>query len=86
MKNPRRGRPSVEVTWEDASSAPGWAEKGQAPERVMCTNVGILISRDATALVLAAGITSTEANGDPWRIPAGMVRHVRRIGRTEGRA
>lgn len=85
---PRRrpGRPVVEVIWEDAVSQEQWAEAAGIVafrrEQVLVVTVGLLVERSKRYVVVASSHSSLDHHGGLWKIPTGMVRSVRQIGRS----
>lgn len=75
----------LEVWWEDAFSHEPWADKSEVDTivRQPCTSVtvGIEMSSTPAAIVLSTSMNVEGHSASVWRIPRGMVRKVRVLGR-----
>jgi hypothetical protein len=75
------------VWWEDASSHDAWASEVEVSDFCgePCTTltVGIEVSNDEKAVVVMTATNVIDQSAGIWRIPRGMVRKVRVLGKVE---
>lgn len=74
------------VYWNDAASHDDWADRHELAEFCADNNdtvtVGIEVSRDETAIHVAASMNDTQSAG-VWKLPLRLIRKVRILGRVE---
>lgn len=74
------------VWWEDAMSHDEWADKSETAafvrESGTTVTVGLEVVSNDSAVVLACSMNPGQAGGI-WRIPRGMVKRVKVLGRIE---
>lgn len=76
---------ALAVWWEDAFSHDSWTRDVDdiVKNTCLCLTVGLEIANDEKGIVLAAAVNTAEQRGGVWKIPRGMVRRVRVLGRLE---
>ena len=75
----------VEVLWEDAETSSGWippeAVEGYGKTSLLCIQVGLLLSKDKNSVVLSSGYNTLGHAQGLMRIPTGMIRKIRVLGK-----
>lgn len=78
-------RRAVAVWWEDAFSHDSWTGDTDSIIKHKCLvlSIGLELSNDDRGIVLALSSNASGDSGGVWKIPRGMVRKVRVLGRME---
>ena len=59
--------PVIVVLWKDSALMRGWVDQDVARKHTaaLCVTTGVLVKRDATALVLASSLSVIDGNDEP---------------------
>lgn len=76
---------ALAVWWEDAFSHDAWTQDTAAivNQKNLVVSVGLELANDAGGITLALSANTVGERGGVWKIPRGMVRKVRVLGRLE---
>lgn len=76
---------ALAVWWEDAFSHDAWTQDTASiiKHRCLVISVGVELANDAGGITLALSSNASGDHGGVWKIPRGMVRKVRVLGRLE---
>jgi hypothetical protein len=76
---------AIAVWWEDAFSHDGWTSDAQTiiDGKCLVLSVGVELANNDDGITLAVSCNAADQNGGVWKIPRGMVRKIRVLGRLE---
>ena len=74
----------IEICWHDAESDEGWMDSSEVMEHFksklhLCFSVGYLFGFNQNDEIVIYGSKARDALADPFRIPIGMIKHIKRL-------
>lgn len=76
---------ALAVWWEDAFSHDAWTQDTDSIVRAQCLvlSVGLEVGNDEKGITLSLSANANGDRGGTWKIPRGMVRKVKVLGKLE---